>query len=124
MHLYTSHKITELTEHPEREFLLRKFITYEESAKAICRSCERVIYYDKYGVYLLKNHVELYHQNYSHIYKIIAQIESGCYILDKYYIIGNEATCPKCELKIDITHSETQTREKLNELLEHYFSHR
>jgi len=75
-------------------------------------------------MYLLKNHVELYHGNYSHIYKRIAEIKSGCYTLDKYFIMGSEATCPKCELKIDTTHSETHTREKLKELFEHYFSHR
>jgi len=124
MHLYTSHKITELNEHPEREFLLEKFIIYEETARAICQICDKVIYYDKYGMYLLKNHVELYHGNYSHIYKRIAEIKSGCYTLDKYFIMGSEATCPKCELKIDTTHSETHTREKLKELFEHYFSHR
>jgi len=122
-HLYIEHHKTELTDHPEREFLLQKFSINEKNSEAKC-VCERVIVYDMYGLYLLKNHVEIYHGNSSHIYEIIAKTESGRDTLDKYIIMGSEATCPKCELKIDMIHSETQVVEKVKELLEHYFSHR
>jgi len=122
MHLYKSHKITELTEHPEREFLLQKFIIHEENTKAQCRTCKRIIVYNMYGMYLLKNHLETYHGKNSSIYEKAVHTEKGRDILNKYYITGNEATCPKCELKIDCTDLK-HTEERLIELLRHYFSH-
>jgi len=48
MHLYTLHKITKLTYHPEHEFLLQKFIINEENAEVQCLTCKRVIVYDMY----------------------------------------------------------------------------
>jgi len=122
MHLYKSHKITELTKHPEREFLLQKFNINEENTKAQCRTCKRVIVYNMYGIYLLKNHLETYHGKKSSIYEKAVNTEKGRDILNKYFITGSEATCPKCELKIDLTDLK-HTEERLIKLLRHYFSH-
>jgi len=100
-HLYTSHKITELTEHSEREFLLQKFIINEEQTIAQCRICTDKITYNRYGVYILKNHFEVYHGEKSILYERALNTEGGHGILKKYFIKGSEATSPKCELKID-----------------------
>jgi len=124
IHLYTSHRITELTNHPQREYFRKKFIINEENSEAKCRTCQKVIIYYEYGLYLLKNHVEIYHRKSSHIYHLIVLTENGCHTLKKYFIKGIKATCPKCEIKIDMTHAETRPAEKVKELLDHYFSHR
>jgi len=58
MHLYTSHSITELTDHPKREYYRKKFIVNEENSEASCCTHKRVIVYD---MYLVKNHLETYH---------------------------------------------------------------
>jgi len=121
MHLYTSHKITELTEHPEREFLLQKFIINEEKTMAQCHICKSTIFYDIYGVYLLKNHFEVYHGEKSILYERTVNTKRGYDILKKYFIKGSEVTCPKCELKIDWT--DLKYDERLIKLLRHYFSH-
>jgi len=84
---------------------------------------KKKIVYKEFGLYLLKNHVELYHGKSSHIYHLIVLTKNGCHTLEKYFIKGIEATCPKCEIKIDMTHSETLTVEKVEELLDHYYSH-
>jgi len=123
-HLNQVHRKTELTDHPDREYFREMFIINEENFEAICRTCQRVIVYKAYGLYLLKNHVEIYHKISSGTYKIIAKVETVCHMLDKYYIMGSKATCPKCDKEIDMTHSEIQAVGKVKELLEHYFSHR
>jgi len=115
-HLNEKHYITELTDHPERGFLQHKFVINTAESTAKCFTCKRVIYYNKYGLYLLKNHLEIYHGNSSYIYEKIAKTKIGCDTLNKYFIMGSEATCLKCEQKIG--------EESLKELLKHYFSHR
>jgi len=122
-HLKEEHNITELSNYPYRNDLRQKFIINEESSKATCFICQHEIKYDEHGLYLLKNHFEIYHGNSSHTYKVIVRTEKGCDTLDKYFIMGIEATCPKCGTKIDMTHSETHAVEKVKTLLEHYFSH-
>jgi len=121
-HLYTSHKITELTGHPEREFLMQKFIINEETTVAQCLICTSTIFYDIYGVYLLNNHFEIYHGKKSILYERVVNIDKGRNILRKYFIKGSEATCPKCKLNIDWTDLEGD-HERLIKLLRHYFSH-
>jgi len=123
-HLYTSHKITELTDHPKREYYRKKFIINEENSEAKCRTCQKVIAYNEYGLYLLKNHVEIYHGKNSHIYHLVTLTENGCHTLKKYFIKGIKATCPKCEIKINMTCAIARPAEKVKELLDHYFSHR
>jgi len=123
-HLNEKHYITELTDHPERGFLQQKFVISTVESTAKCFTCKRVIEYNKYGLYLLKNHLEIYHGNSSYIYEKIAKTKIGCDTLDKYFVMGSEATCPKCELKIDMTFSEILAEKSLKELLDHYFFHR
>jgi len=62
--------------------------------------------------------------NCSYIYERTAKTKIGCDTLGKYFVMGSEATCPKCELKIDMTFSEIFTEKSLKELLDHYFFHR
>jgi len=124
MHLNIVHCITELTDHPERGFLIQKFIINELKSEAKCRTCKRVIKYNKYGLYLLKNHIEIYHGSKSDIYKLIMTTRIESDILDKYFIIGSEATCPKCELKMDMTDLNIHIVEKVEVLFDHYLSHR
>jgi len=62
-HLNERHYITELTDHPEREFLQQKFVINTVESRAKCYTCKNVIEYNKYGLYLLKNHLEIYHGN-------------------------------------------------------------
>jgi len=124
-HLNKVHRITELTHHPERVLFKQKFFINTAKSIAKCRSCARKkIVYNQYGLYLLKNHVEIYHKENLQTYELITKTKGGRDILDKYFIIGNEALCLKCDRKIDMTHSKTQPAEKVKELLEHYFSHR
>jgi len=87
MHLYTLHKITELTYHPEREFLLQKFIINEENAEALCRTCKRVIVYD---IYLVKNHFHKISRKKSSIYQNAVNTVKGRDILNKYFISDSE----------------------------------
>jgi len=97
------HNITEITDH---DILVREFTIREEEFTTECRTCNSSIDYKMYGVYLLKNHLEIYHGNSSHIYKIIAKTESGRYVLDEYIIKGSEATCTKCNRKINMENSD------------------
>jgi len=122
-HLKEKHKITELSNYPYSNYLQRKFFINEESYTAICFLCAHEIEYNEYGLYLLNNHIEIYHGNSSR-YKLIVMTEKGRDTLNKYIIKGIEATCPKCGIKIDMTHTETHPIEKVKGLLEHYFSHR
>jgi len=123
-HLREIHKITEITHHPDHNFLLRNFEICDEEFTAKCITCKSSINYKMYGVYLLKNHFEIYHGNSSDIYNTIVKTESGRDMLDKYFILGSEASCTKCYRKINMTDSELFTERKLEELLEHYFFHR
>jgi len=123
-HLRCVHKIREIIHHPDHDILLQKFTIDEEEFTAECRICNSSIDYKMYGVYLLKNHLEIYHGNSSHIYKTITNTESGRDTLDKYIITGSKAMCPKCDLKINMADSDLFTEIKLEELLEHYFGHR
>jgi len=123
-HLKEEHNITELSNYPYRDYLQQSFIINEKSSKALCHLCAHVIKYNMYGLYLLNNHIEIYHGNSSRTYKLIVKTEKGRDTLNKYFIMGIEATCPKCGLKIDMTHSEIHAVGKVEELLEHYFSHR
>jgi len=122
-HLRSVHNVREIFDHPDHCTLLREFTINEEEFTAVCKICNSSIDYRMYGVYLLKNHLEMYHGNSSHIYKTIANIQSGHDTLDKYIIIGSEATCPKCDKKINMADADLLTEIKLEELLEHYFSH-
>jgi len=123
-HLNEEHYKTELTDHPERGFLQQKFVINTVKSTARCFTCKKVIKYNQYGLYLLKNHLEIYHGNSSYIYEKITKTIIGSDTLNKYFIMGSEAACPKCELKIDMTFSEILAEESLKELLKHYFSHR
>jgi len=118
------HGITELTDHLERAFFEQNFHISTVKSTAKCCICKRIIEYNQHGLYLLKNHIEIYHEKSLQKYELITKIVEGCHTLDKYFIIGNEAMCPKCEKKIDMTHAETLPAEKVKELLDHYFSHR
>jgi len=117
------HGITELTDHPERALFERRFLINTEESTAECRRCKKKIVYKRYGLYLLKNHIEMYHTKNFENYELIMKTEERHQILDKYLIIDNEAKCLRCDQKIDMTHSKTQPAEKVKELLEHYFSH-
>jgi len=130
-HLNEVHRITELTHHAEREFFIENFIIDTVKSTAVCRIChkrrhfkKKEIPYSQYGLYLLRNHIEIYHKKYLQNYELITRTFDGRQTLNKYFIMGNEAACPKCYRKIDMTHSKTQPAEKVKELLEHYFSHR
>jgi len=123
-HLKEVHNITELCNYPYGNYLQWRFNINEELSEAKCRLCSHKIEYYEYGLYLLKNHIEIYHRNSSRIYNLIARTEKGRDTLNKYFIMGIEATCPKCGLKIDMTHTETHAVEKVKALLEHYFFHR
>jgi len=123
-HLRSVHNIREVFDHPDHGTLLREFTINGEEFTAMCGTCNSLIDYRMYGVYLLKNHLEIYHGNSSRIYKKIANIESGRYTLDKYIIMGSEAMCTKCDQKINMADADLLTEIKLEELLEHYFSHR
>jgi len=124
-HLKEEHYITELTDHPERGFFYHNFLINAVESTAKCFTCEKVISFNKYGLYLLKNHLEIYHGVNSYSYTTIAETKIGCDTLDKYFIINTEAACPKCELKIDLIGSELKHMAKINlkTLLEHYISH-
>jgi len=123
-HLRVVHNIREIFDHPDHGTLLQEFTINEEECTAVCKICNSSINYIMYGVYLLKNHLELYHGNSSHIYKTIATTESGRDTLDKYIIKGSEATCPKCYQKINMADADLLTKIKLEELIEHYFCHK
>jgi len=126
MHLYEAHKITELTNHPKREYFRKKFIINEENSEAKCRTCQEVIVYtgERYGLYLLKNHIEIYHGKNSHIYWLIRLTKNGCHTLKEYYIKGTMATCPKCGIKIDVTRLAKHPVKKVKELIDHYTTHK
>jgi len=47
--------------------------------------------------------LEIYHEKKSSTYEKAVNTEKGRDIENKYFITGNEATCPKCELKMDWT---------------------
>jgi len=121
-HLKEEHNITELSNYPDRNYLQRKLYINEESSKATCYFCSREIEYNEYDLYLLKNNIEIYHGNSSRTYKLIVRAEKGRDTLNKCFIMGIEAMCPKCGIKIDMTHSEIHAVDKVKELLEHYFS--
>jgi len=121
-HLREFHNITEITHHPDRDILLREFTIREEEFTAECRTCNSSINYILYGVYLLKNHLEIYHGNSSDVYKTLAETEAGRALLKKYIITGSEVTCPKCDLQINMADSNFGLRNE-RKLYEHYFSH-
>jgi len=128
-HLKERHNTTELTHHPKNEFLKEYFIINEENFTAKCRfeCCKHfLIDYNKYGLYLLINHFEIYHGNDSYIYERITRTEIGCDTLNKYFIMNGEATCTKCDEMINMSGADLYiiSEIKLEELLERYFSHR
>jgi len=128
-HLSEVHDITELTEHPEREFFKENFLIDTKKSTATCRICYKrrhlkKIAYSQHGLYLLRNHFEIYHEKYFENYELIMKTEGGRQILDKYVIKGLEAACPKCNQKIDMTQSKTQPAPKVYQLLQHYYLER
>jgi len=101
-HLCHLHKITELNDHPERNKLKRYFeIIYERDCIGICVFCKMRVEYGR-GVYLLKNHLEIYHEPRSTIYIPIINSREGREMLDKCVITGGNAKCIKCELIINL----------------------
>jgi len=123
-HLRCVHGKTEILDYLNDDILLQNFTIDEEEFTAECRICDSSIDYKMYGMYLLKNHFEIYHGNSSNIYKTIVKTKSGRDTLDKYIITGSEASCPKCYLKIDMEDLDFFTEVKLQNLLEHYYCHR
>jgi len=129
LHLNKVHGITELTEHPEREFFKENFMINTLKSIAVCRICHRrsakkEIAYSQHGLYLLRNHFEMYHEKDVPNYELIMKIVEVHQILNKYFLKGNEAACPKCNQKIDMTHLKTQTAKVVKELFDHYIFHR
>jgi len=116
-HLREIHNITEITDY---DILVQEFTIREEEFTAECRICNSSIDYEMYGVYLLKNHWEIYHGNSSHIYKTIAETECGRDVLDEYIIMGSEATCTKCDRKMNMGNSDSLNAVKL---FGHFLSH-
>jgi len=101
-HLCQIHKITELNDHPERNKLRRYFeIIYERDCIGICVFCKMRVKYRR-GVYLLKNHIEIYHEPRSFVYISIVKSRKGREMLDNCVVTGGNAKCIKCELTIKL----------------------
>jgi len=123
-HLYDKHQISELDEHPNREFLEKFFIISVEIEKGRCINCKTFISYEKRGLYLLENHYEMFHSNNAKIFDTVLKIQSGEEILNNFILLkSKKAACRSCELKINIEHIDALTADTLTELAEHYFSH-
>jgi len=118
-HLYKEHQITELSEHSKRFKLERAFDIRPKQYKGICKKCKKRIKYSN-GVYVLQNHLEIYHKDNSNIYKEIRNTKIGSELLNRYIIKNSEAKCSKCGLVI---HLKPHTKAKLIALLEHWNDH-
>jgi len=122
-HLYITHKISELTDHPNREFLEKNFIIDLNLSTGRCRICGTLICYNLHGIYLLQNHYEIFHSDNSDLFKTVVKAENGKDILSNFILKNKKAVCRSCELQINIEHLDVLTADALTELVNHHFSH-
>jgi len=122
-HLYKVHRISELTEHPNREFLENKFTINFDSENGKCKTCEAVISYENRGMYLLENHYEMIHDN-ANLFRTVLKIVNGEEMLNNFILLKSvKAVCTSCELKINIENLDVLPAETLTKLAVHFFSH-
>jgi len=125
IHLYFKHWISELTDHPNREFLENNFSIYAYSVNAWCKTCGAFIPYKLRvnGTYLLQNHYEIFHSDNVGLFNTVIKAEYGKTILNNFIITDKKATCITCNRQINIEHLRALTLETLTDLVKHFFSH-
>jgi len=123
-HLYNKHHISELTNHPNREFLENVFSISVVTGNARCNICGAFIHYKSQvnGTYLLQNHYEIFHGDNVGLFNAVLKVDHAIEILNNFILIGKKATCRSCELQFDIEHFEVVTLDTLTDLFQHFFS--
>jgi len=122
-HLYYKHHITELTEHPNRDFLEKNFNINAETGTAWCILC--VIHYKSRvnGTYLLQNHYEIFHSINVGVFNTVMEAEYDKKILNNFILTDKEATCISCNRQINIEHLKEFTLDILTDLVKLFFSY-
>jgi len=124
-HLYNEHHISELTRHPNREFLNNNFSINAQIGDASCNNCTKVINYKSQvnGTYLLQNHFEIFHSNNADLFDTVIEAEHGEEIFNNFILTDKTATCISCNRQINTEHLNVFTLDILTDLIKHYFFH-
>jgi len=125
IHLYNKHRISELTDHPNRGFLENNFSISVATGDALCKTCGAVIHYKSRvnGTYLLQNHYEMFHSDNIGLFNMVIKAEYGKEVLNNFILTDKEATCISCNRQINIEHLNVFTLDILIDLVKHFFSH-